>query len=122
MYWYGVEGDFKAIVMEMLGPDLHKLFEFCEQKFKPTTIAWLGIQMIQRIESVHSKEIIHRDIKPENFLIGTSKKVNTVYQIDFGLSKRFINPITGEHVEKKKTSWVTGTPRYCSKNAWMGKP
>ena len=77
--------------------------------------------MIQRLESLHQKEIVHRDIKPENFLIGASKKVNIIYCIDFGLSKRFINPATGEHVEKKKTSWVTGTPRYCSQNAYQGK-
>tara|TARA_B110000285_G_C15051074_1_gene577019 strand:+ start:72 stop:224 length:153 start_codon:yes stop_codon:yes gene_type:complete len=28
--WYGIEGDYKALVMEMLGPSLHDLFEFCE--------------------------------------------------------------------------------------------
>ena len=78
--------------------------------------------MIQRLECLHQKEIVHRDIKPENFLIGASKKVNIIYCIDFGLSKRFINPTSGEHVEyKKKTSWVTGTPRYCSSNAFKGK-
>lgn len=56
--------------MEMLGPNLHELFEFCDQKFKSTTIAWIAIQMLQRIESMHTVNIIHRDIKPENFLIG----------------------------------------------------
>ena len=69
---------------------------------------------------MHKQEIIHRDIKPENFLIGCSKKINTLYCIDFGLSKRFINPATGSHVEFKKTNIVTGTPRYCSINAHRG--
>ena len=41
--WYGIDGEFKVLVMEMLGPNLHDLFEFCEAKFKPTTIAWLAI-------------------------------------------------------------------------------
>lgn len=56
---------------------------------------WLAIQMIRRVETMHSFEFIHRDIKPENFLIGHTQKVNTIYAIDFGLSKRFINPKTG---------------------------
>jgi serine/threonine protein kinase len=53
-------------------------------------------------------------------LIGCSKKINTLYCIDFGLSKRFINPATGSHVEFKKINIVTGTPRYCSINAHRG--
>lgn len=66
------------------------------------------------METVHQKGIIHRDIKPENFLIGATKKVNIIYSIDFGLSKRYINPATGEHVDKSKKRWKTGTLRYCS--------
>jgi serine/threonine protein kinase len=65
---------------------------------------------------MHSLDYIHRDIKPENFLIGNSPKVGTIYAIDFGLSKRFVNPKTGEHIEHKKTNFA-GTARYCSKNA-----
>ena len=34
--------------------------------------------------------------------------------IDFGLSKRFKCPKTGNHVEEKKISALFGTPRYCS--------
>jgi serine/threonine protein kinase len=73
--------------------------------------------MIQRIETMHSLNFIHRDIKPENFLIGAGKKSNTIFCIDFGLSKRFKCPKTGQHIEKKKRLGITGTPRYCSLNA-----
>ena len=78
------------------------------------TLSWLASQMIQRVEHCHSKEFIHRDIKPENFLIGSGKRSNIVYLIDFGLSKRYKVPTTGQHIEMKKRMGITGTPRYCS--------
>ena len=66
---------------------------------------------------MHEHEYLHRDIKPENFLIGSSKKVNTIYAIDFGLAKRFIDPKTGSQYERKKMTNFTGTQRYASMNA-----
>ena len=70
--------------------------------------------MVQRLETFHSKNFVHRDIKPENFLIGSSKKANTLFLIDFGLSKRYRCPKTNQHIELKERAGITGTPRYCS--------
>ena len=117
VHWYGVEGEFKVLIIDLMGPSLNDLFEFCDRRFKSTTIMWLGTQMLSRIEAMHKCEFLHRDIKPENFLIGNSKKVNIVYAIDFGLSKRYIDPKTGNHLEHRKTKILTGTTRYCSVNA-----
>ena len=50
---------------------------------------------------MHDAGYIHRDIKPENITIGTGKKQNTVYLIDFGLTKRYLCPTTGQHVAHK---------------------
>ena len=30
VHWYGVEGDFKVLVIDMLGPSLNDLFDFCD--------------------------------------------------------------------------------------------
>lgn len=117
VYWSGVEGEYSVMVMEILGPSLNALHEFCQLQFEVKTVFWMMIQMLTRIEVMHTNDYIHRDIKPENFLIGHNKKNQMVYIIDFGLSKRYCCPKTGNHYAKKKKPGVTGTPRYCSLNA-----
>ena len=41
---------------------------------------------------------IHGDIKPDNFAVGLGKKANVIHVIDFGLSKRYRNPLTKTHI------------------------
>lgn len=40
--------------------------------------ALCSLQMISRIEYVHTKNFIHRDIKPDNFLMGIGRHCNKV--------------------------------------------
>lgn len=115
-----MEGDYNVMVMDILGPCLEALFNFCEREFTLQTIIILTIQLIQRIEFLHSCDFIHRDIKPENFLIGTGKKAHVVYAIDFGLAKRFKDPKSGKHIVFKEGKGMTGTARYASLNAHLG--
>jgi casein kinase 1 len=98
VHWYGVEGDYNVMVIDLLGPSLEDLFSFCNRKFSLKTTLMLADQMINRIEYVHAKNFIHRDIKPDNFLIGLGKKANQVHIIDFGLAKKYRDPKTQQHI------------------------
>lgn len=92
--WCGVEGDYNVMVMELLGPSLEDLFNYCGRKFSLKTVLMIAEQLITRIESIHAKGYIHRDIKPDNFLIGLGQTSTTLFTIDFGLSKRYIDQRT----------------------------
>ena len=87
VHWFGVEGDYSVMVMDLLGPSLEDLFSYCKRKFTLKTVLMLADQMIQRNEYIHSRLFLHRDIKPDNFLIGVGKRQHYVYIIDFGLAK-----------------------------------
>ena len=119
IHWFGTQDKFNVMILDLLGPNLKQLFEFCNKQFTTQTLSWIAYQMIQRIEELHKKNYVHRDIKPDNFLVGTGKKADRLYMIDFGLAKRFICPKSGNHIKEKQLQFATGTMRYSSVNAQM---
>ena len=118
--WYGFEGDYNVMVMDLLGPSLEDLFNYCSRKFSVKTVLMLADQMISRVEYVHLKNFIHRDIKPDNFLMGLHKKGNQVNLIDFGLAKKYRDPKTHQHIPYRENKNLTGTARYASINTHLG--
>nr|CAD1824277.1 unnamed protein product [Ananas comosus var. bracteatus] len=118
--WFGVEGDYNVLVMDLLGPSLEDLFNFCSRKLSLKTVLMLADQMINRIEFVHSKSFLHRDIKPDNFLMGLGRRANQVYIIDFGLAKKYRDTTTHQHIPYRENKNLTGTARYASVNTHLG--
>ena len=115
-----MENKYNYMVMDFLGPSLSDLFQFKEKSFSIETVLMLGIQMLTRIEFIHEKGFIHRDIKPENFVIGLNERSNIVHIIDFGLSKRYKDKNTGQHIPYRENRHLVGTVRYASINAHLG--
>lgn len=120
MRWYGQEGNYNVLIMDLLGPSLEDLFNYCGRSFTLQTVCMLALELLDRIQYIHTKNFIHRDIKPDNFLIGVGKLCSTVYAIDFGLAKRYRNPKTMSHIRYREHKHLTGTPRYASVNNHLG--
>ncbi len=118
VYNYIETTEYNILVMELLGKSLENIFDDNSREFSSSTVLKLAIDMINIIERFHSKGFIHRDIKPNNFLFNSSKPYNTLYLMDFGLSKQFMQ--SGKHIDIKFDRSLIGTARYASLNIHWG--
>ena len=116
---FGHNEKYNILVETLLGKSLQYLFYQYNKYFSLKDVLMIGIQIIERLKFIHSKNIIHRDIKPENFLIGYNDPY-LIYLIDFGLSKKYRSGRTGKHVQFSIPKKITGTAKYSSLNALKG--
>lgn len=120
LHWFGTESNYHVMVIDYLGKSLEDLFQQCNQRFSLKTVLMIADQTICALQYIHNKSFIHRDIKPDNFLIGTNAKQNQIFVIDFGLSKKYRDPHTHNHIHQATGKSLTGTARYASVSALKG--
>ena len=116
---FGVSGKYKILVETLLGDSLETIFNKMKYRFTLKDVCMIALQVLDRLEFVHSKYIIHRDIKPDNIMVDFETK-RIIYLIDFGLSKKYRSARTGRHIKFTIPRRLTGTARYASVNALRG--
>ena len=119
-FWYGKQGNYNILIMELLGHSLEDIFTYCKRKFSLLTILMIIEQVIYRIEYIHNKNFIHRNLSPDNILIGRKNNKSSLYLVDFIFAKRYFNQKTGEHIPFKDGKTMLGNARFASINTHLG--
>ncbi|CAL1712942.1 unnamed protein product [Somion occarium] len=99
----GVEGEWDYLVIDLLGTSLDSLFrKRAKDVMDLRSVLCIAQQVISRLEFMHNRGILHRDIQLGNCVIGLRPFQHIIYMIDFGFSKRYIDPATNRHIPDSK--------------------
>lgn len=138
-YYFGQEGMHNVLILDLLGPSLEDLFEWCGRRFSIKTTCLVAKQMIDRVRIIHEHDLMYRDIKPDNFLISEFQRTlpdrqvvkdvavsaggdpNLIYMVDFGMAKQYRDPRTKQHIPYRERKSLSGTARYMSINTHFGR-
>ncbi|KAK6164451.1 hypothetical protein DH2020_001315 [Rehmannia glutinosa] len=128
--WYGVEGEYNIMVIDLLGPSLEDLFNYCNRKLSLKTVLMLADQLTEagdvggewpRVRLSASSCFGEARLGICGFL--HDSKIETpalVYAIDFGLAKKYRDLQTHKHIPYRENKNLTGTARYASVNTHLG--
>ena len=117
---YGKNMKYNILIETLLGKSLYDIFIKTKKNCNIFNICLIAIQVIERLEFIHSKDYIYRDVKPENLMIGIQDP-NVIYIIDYGLCKKYRSSKTGKHIQPKNIKKFIGTLKYSSSNVVRGK-
>ena len=113
---YGEKNGYRYLVMERLGRTLGDVVRD-EGPINESTVSRIGLELINAIQYMHTKNIIYVDIKPDNFMV--NMKEDQAYCVDFGICDSFMSAVTGKH-KKQVIGPISGTPTFLSLNCHLG--
>ena len=123
--YYGIPDHNRYMVIDLYHKTLQTVSYEHKKAVPVPLIRTYAAQIMQILSAVHEKGFVHRDVKPENFMIKSTD--GTLYLIDFGLARTYIDSETKMHrANKVRTAnaegniSVTGTSRYISANVHDG--
>ena len=127
MHWFGQAHGHLALVMDRLGPCL-KSRQADAGPLGRRELRSVSGQLLDRLELMHDRHWLHLDVKPANFLYPATPTaaaaghasdaaeipVAQLRCIDFGLSRRWFDPASGEAVPSAPRRGTVGTVRFAS--------
>lgn len=110
---FGTMDKVNYLIIDLLGKSLCNVISYYKT-LSIKTVLLLGIQIIERIKTLHEKCLLHRDIKPSNFIFGLGNNTNKLYLVDFGFAKRY--DYDGVHIEESTIKNLIGSTNFVSLN------
>ncbi|ORY10828.1 kinase-like protein [Rhizoclosmatium globosum] len=101
VYFFGQEGLYNILCIDLLGPSLEDMFDLCKRKFSVKTVYPYGVVANHSILEPHPAAQIHI--------------------IDFGMAKMYRDPKTKQHIPYREKKSLSGTARYMSINTHLGR-
>lgn len=69
--WYGQQKDYNVLVMDLLGPSLEDLFNFCSRRFTMKTVLMLADQVCETFMRIKAKKCYCLVLLNYNFSVET---------------------------------------------------
>ncbi|KAI0766445.1 CK1/CK1 protein kinase [Trametes elegans] len=99
----GIHGPWDYLAIDLLGTSLGSLHRSKQTDiWDLRSVCCIAQQVISRLEFMHSRGVLHRDIQLGNCVLGLAPNDKTIYMIDFGFSKFYIDPRTKRHIPDSK--------------------